>query len=1502
MKSFSILRTNVGLTTNVKIVVDSNYNLFLDSIESNSNLSNDRYKRFRFTSKNYYDELVPLFFKKTPVDVSYDIKYDGDSNLMSNDFSNQYDEIYEYGARNIIANKNYNEEFEYFAPLYISKLKIPSHFIVFRVDGPGVELMTKENITSDVFNSFKLVKMWDLSTQTNIGKWLDVNFKKNSFFPDTPLEMDFRELEFCKWNGIDYDSGGYCSKSVFIDDILDEEKEIFELEKFIFNNYKNNKVIFPNILNFSFLFDDEPSNPDIKRKWSLNRYFGFYLDSLEKVKTISPYKPPTLKSGFQILPGNILTHKSGDPFVEGWSNSKPFYVEYDGEYYKVEQFQQIEKNKLLAIPLKEQINPSIKDRLSDRSVRRGTTGNVLPEEKKPEVLRGRASVTKTIIPRTLKEQYVDLEINKYRIISEVDLSQKESYINKNYGIINSNNELIYSRDYYVTIDDFEDYSVWLIEIDGVYHNLFSENGKIKISTDYSFNFLENDYTYKVAGNEKKVSFRVDSQNPPKKFTIYRATFTDIKDFDTRIVDTECSKYEYEKESELTETDESKFYLENPLTETNPRSLDDYIYKGDVVNIPVSSEYTANYETFKIEKGILSDIWRKNPVYCRWSFQNSLSSNDYPYVLNNSFLFEDYNRTVNPFEQKPVRSERNLDYFYTINSSTSSYIHHSLHVEGHYPNGTLDTNFKFELDKYLNLYKYTIGEVEFKYFADGVYYQEVSKPSAYYKGKPTYILTRNTGFPYSYVFWDESEVGSVNPGLFAWQHWQNLSLVSGGSGDYYGTLDESGFTPISSNNSWKTAVDENVTIISSTILNPVTVTYSLDYFTDFFYRRQYFNNGKIAKNVKKYSIFNAGDKSFPNVSLFRGLKFSIYDVDSIQLSKDREIDKINLSNSNTYDGYKLSILLSDNNQYIDKMGNLITSDNQMKWQIIEDWKMEQFYKSGDIVEYGDILYQAIVDNTTINPHRGDFLNKIKTTPYSQPDVWQFISVTGSIYFEPTKNYNQGDIIFYHDEYYSYNSSGIYTIWDPSKSSPESQNLQNGYAKNDVVLFKDKWYISNLDNNVFPPDDVIPFFDEEDITLPFALKLVKRRVSVPRLKWTEISTPKQSKWIPVPLWNPINRYPSYSTVIHNDVIYRNNNLFEITPGETPKVSRLWTRIMSYEPDTDYIYPGTNAVIKMNNKTYICVSNPNNSTLDNGINIYVNKKWKNILININVSDNTIGKLSNIDRDDIYTELYEKFTAFNFIRAMNDIDTKYGFTDYVNYIIIDENGKITKHNYSSNLSTLPCLIRVDEPDEFNVRLYSLSKTPLMNPKGIILNRKLNNGTILSLSQLNWYSDLPYAMEIEENKFEPLVLPNYHGNKNLVVDPIFRHSGYYMPVFYDIQLFDKQLDGISENTRFDTTLTEFGMMKERKIRKINRQGSLLKLRNDESNLSVYPMIDEYGYTFVDFFIFSSTWDYRYHYETVNVKTRTKFNIEIPTLKSKDIKKFGQPVSFRNDNRKNFNI
>jgi hypothetical protein len=70
------MRTNPGLTTNVKIVVDKDYGLSLESIDSMPELSLSRYKKVVFNKSNYYDELIPYFYKGLPSSTAYHIKYD----------------------------------------------------------------------------------------------------------------------------------------------------------------------------------------------------------------------------------------------------------------------------------------------------------------------------------------------------------------------------------------------------------------------------------------------------------------------------------------------------------------------------------------------------------------------------------------------------------------------------------------------------------------------------------------------------------------------------------------------------------------------------------------------------------------------------------------------------------------------------------------------------------------------------------------------------------------------------------------------------------------------------------------------------------------------------------------------------------------------------------------------------------------------------------------------------------------------------------------------------------------------------------------------------------------------------------------------------------------------------------------------------------------------------------------------------------------------------------
>lgn len=1268
MKSFAILRTNAGLTTNVKVVVESDYSLSLDSIDSSPELSVTKLKKMGFNKKNYFDELVPYFFKGFPAEIAFSIKYENDSESMSDDFASQYDEIYQYGARNIVSNKDYKEEFEYFAPLHFSKGNLPKYFIVFRVDGPGMIKLDRFNIKDEIFNNFKTVKLFDMTKNTNLGEWLDKNFVNNEYFPTTAVEINFEKLEFSQWNGIDYDSGGYTAKSLFLDDYLEKEKEIFEFEKFTLDGFKNNKVIYPNIINFSFLFDDTPATANSLRKWSINRYYGFYLEEMDLVKTLSPYRTPFIKDDAVIKTGNLLESPTGDPFVEGWSSDRPFYVEYLGEYYKVENF--VEKQD------KPSLKPVVNKNQNANQAPRQTT--LKPRSKEtPMAVRAEMEDVSNETPLTsgtvIKEEITPTYVSKWRIISTVNLTGKQDLLNKNIGYISDGKVLMNYDNTNFEIVDFELADLWLIEIDGMYHNLIKEDGEIKINSDYSFKFYQNEYEYWINKLDptytKKVSFIVDAQTVPKKFSIYRLRLSDIKDFDDRIVDTEYSKFEYEKDDELTDTEETKLYLNNLNSFTHPKELDDFNYNNKVVHIPVSSEYTANHETFKIVGDDLSPIWRKNSVHCRWAFENSLGANDYPYALNNSIRFEDYNRSVNPFDPDPNRGERNLDYFYTVNSSTFSYLHHTLHVENNNESG-IESRFMFDLQKYLATDTYILGTASKKY--------------------------------------------------------------------------------------------------------------NFDYFSWFFNRRTTFLSNSIHKNVEKYSLFSLGDRNIPNITLFRGIKFMIYEVETIKKNTNGQIESINTKTSNKFQDYKFSILLSN-------------KSNGMLWDVIDDWKMDKKYQKAEIVVYNDILYRAKRTHTTTMPTVNRNSIQIKALPYNLEDDWEYYIDPDMIMFNPLNSQNNyylsgsdvlsKSVVYSSGDYYEFNGyDKPIDFWNPLIAYKSNSRLTRdtngritymGYSKGSIVLYRGDYYTSNIDNNIYPPNYAQEFMNDANNWQKYWQKI-------------EPVSPNSTRWIEIQIWNPSATYKPGNYIVHHEILYRANYLAtNISSGEEPGVSNLWNRLYSFVEDTNFKYqPNKNPLIRMNNEYYQIISNAWEKTLENGINIYINEKWKHVFVNIAINDNTLTGLKNKDRDSLYISLHKKLTAMNFISAINNLSNKYDFTDYLSYKIIDKNGVLKSYDYN-NIEGLPYLLTAEKPERVDIKANSLNINQI-KVSGLKPTKVLPDGKIENLTELNYFNNTHIANSIETNQNNPVVMKNYHGGKNIIDDTIFRFSGNYVPLFYNVELFKK--------------------------------------------------------------------------------------------------------------------
>lgn len=1284
MKSFSIIRTNTGLTTNIQLVVNTNYQLYMESFNSVPELSQTKYKHIKFNKDNYWDELIPHFFKDTPANIAFSVKYDNDAEIVYTDYNKQYDDIYYSGATNV-SDLTHTEEFEYLAPLYIQKHSLPTNFFIFRLDGAGLINADKTNFNSEVLSKLKCIAAFDLTPSTPIGEFLKKNFTDNTNFPLAPFNLDVRDNEFSKFNGIEYESGGYISKSLFLNDYLVKEQTFFDFENFITDGYKNNKVVFPNILNLKFLFDDTPASPTELRKWSINRYMGFYMDSIDEIKTVTPYSPYTLRTDIIINNDNIFVDNNGnyiDPFIKGYIDTNTYYVEYLGSFYRV---------------IKYTDSNNIQDPNITNIVNNNLTNN-------------------------------NSAIYKYKIIADISLENKELLLNKN--IITFDNNYIKYDSNYNTIDfdilNFDKADLWLIEIDNKFHTLLKDDTKYYINSDYAFTVNNNKLKYYINSNNPDftTTIKLDDladDTSPMVFKIYRCNFTEIKDFDTSIVNTTFANHQYELYDNVNNTNEPKLYRNEIKSDTNSDTIEEFIFNGNIINIPSSSEYVANSEIFRVEEnGSLSEIWRKNPTFAKWGYQNSLSTNDYPYRLNNSKLASEYNMTVNTSLTVPSRMDRNLDYFYTVNVDSINYVYHSLHVTDYTNPTTINPNFSFSLQNYL-----------------------------------------------------------------------------------------------------------------------ITSSFSSDYFQYFFTKKDYFLNGEIIKSNNKYSYFNTGDKIIPNSTVFNGIKFNIYDIENVY-TEANTLKSITTKNNNNYNDWKFSILFTHNDYTLESDTEII---NTLSWKIIDNWTSDKQYNTNDIVLYNNILYNVLNTNTVIDPN---------ITPMYNSDYAIFSATTSTIFWNPnTTTYIVcddafGSVIYYENDYYMY--------INPNTAYADMWYSGYTYSINDLAIIDKEIYIcttaSSFNNN--PKYNPNIWSKSTYTPTPYYYNNGTNVI----LNTTAVSN---TKWMTILEWNPLASYDYFQYVTYNNTVYV--SVSTSNQNNTPDAlsSTYWRRIYSLSPDTNYIYNNTfetNSILNMNNAYYMCTSNTNNSTLDNGIYIFINKKWKNILINIYNNDNTLPYIDNVTRDLLYNKLYTNLTAANFITAINDLENTHGFTNKLTYYIINEDDTIDKYNID-NIIQLPLIILAEDADMLQVEKDSLIiKTQTPNKNLYKSNFTLNGNNITFFNDTQNYNGKDLAVSINTKKSPPNYVENMNGIKNLTHYELYRMNGGYMPIFYNIELF-KPIENESDligNYKFDTTLTDFGIIKERIFSKVSKT-DILKFAKNKTIKSVYPMIDEFGYYFDDFYMFKSTWD-----------------------------------------------
>jgi hypothetical protein len=605
-KSFFLVRTNPALTGNVKLVVSSSYKLYLESFDVNKDLSQERLKHYEIKKDEYYKEVLPYFFKDIEARNIFEVKDDNDASNMYNEYQYQFDDKYYSGAF-FSEDTWYKEEYEYLAPLYIKNNKLPKNFIILRVDGAGQlsEESNGSNFRTNIINNWKFVSMFDLTPKSDLGVWMNKNYVEDNI-PKHPLLIKHNS-ELTEVYGIDLEYGGWATRYLDLSETQSQNTPIFKTEEFITNLWQDNNIIYPHIINLKFLFDDTPATHDSLKPYSQNRYTGFYLDDAAVVKKTTPYqgvelnKPTILHdiladevSEIPYVVNNYFVRDvngrrySFDPIKKGWDNKQTYWVEFESDFYRLERVENKDANI---------IGKHLYRIVSNKNIE--FTINLLPSGKTTRIQRLSNGIIideyEASTPKGVVDAKILSEIKKV-LITDISINRNEITI----GSVGDFNNIIENTNTFVIqpvrrydwykingvmtftfridvvdmvdafeIADFDEADLHLMKIGEDYHVIkkFADNipvvgGKYYLHTDWMINvsgksitsWINNGNTthnplyYKYV-NLENISY---DQTPPI-FDVVRANFTDIQDFDFDRVDTEYTRYEYEKTNEIEPT-------------------------------------------------------------------------------------------------------------------------------------------------------------------------------------------------------------------------------------------------------------------------------------------------------------------------------------------------------------------------------------------------------------------------------------------------------------------------------------------------------------------------------------------------------------------------------------------------------------------------------------------------------------------------------------------------------------------------------------------------------------------------------------------------------------------------------------------------------------------------------------------------------------------------------------------------------------------------------------
>lgn len=311
--SYAILRVNPKLTGNIKLVVDSDENIFLDTFKTSETLSQKRFRKIKINPDGYYGKSVMSFMKSVPSTDFYRVEqkcYTMFSTTQS--YESQYYDTYNYGVRTN-GDRLYAENFSYLAPLKINET-MPDFFLIFKVD-----VNTESDALNDTakFNYFlrhgKLVKSFDFRINTTLGTYIRKIYDNAKDVPGD-IFVAYDTKNYNKFNGISIDRGTVtsCYESVFSE--IDNTNQV-ALNDFYTLGFERNRLVSKDIINFEFMFDDPDSE-----MFEANTYFGLYV----KMNDAGEFTCINTEDGLKFY-GNHETFADSDTISENGSYGNVIY-------------------------------------------------------------------------------------------------------------------------------------------------------------------------------------------------------------------------------------------------------------------------------------------------------------------------------------------------------------------------------------------------------------------------------------------------------------------------------------------------------------------------------------------------------------------------------------------------------------------------------------------------------------------------------------------------------------------------------------------------------------------------------------------------------------------------------------------------------------------------------------------------------------------------------------------------------------------------------------------------------------------------------------------------------------------------------------------------------------------------------------------------------------------------------------------------------------------------